>query len=364
MALRFHWRLPHGGETAGAARVRQDQLPCIGLPDLESQIPFCRQAEQSGIDSLLTDFGFAKPDSILLAAALGMATEKIKFIVAYRSGLMSPTTFVQQLNTLSALINGRFSLNIVAGYSPTEQRSYGDFLSHDERYERTDEFLSICHSFWKGDGEVNFEGKHYRIENGRLSTPFVSKDRTSPEIFIAGSSPPAQELAVRQGTCWMRLGDAPEHLRNNVSRISQQGIDVGLRLSVIARPTRQEAKDAARALVADFDTREKEKEFVRSTDSKSIKATYELAQEEWLTPHLWTGAVRSFGTTAIALVGSAEDVANEIMEYQQIGVSHFILSGWPKLDSMTYFGREILPIIRDKETKLEYPLPKVARQLS
>jgi len=348
----------------GAARVEQDNLSSIGLPDPEAQIPFCRQAEQGGIDSLLTDFGFAKPDSILLAAALGMATEKIKFIVAYRSGLMSPTTFVQQLNTLSALINGRFSLNIVAGYSPQEQRSYGDFLSHDERYERTDEFLSICHSFWKRDGEVNFQGKHYQIENGKLSTPFVSSDRTSPEIFIAGSSAPAQKLAVRQGTCWMRLGDAPERLSDDALTISQQGIDVGLRLSVIARPTRQEAKDAARALVADFDTREKEKKFVQSTDSKSIKATYELAQEEWLTPYLWTGAVRSFGTTAIALVGSPEDVAMGIMEYQQIGVSHFILSGWPKLDSMTYFGREILPIIREKETKLECQPALVARQQS
>src|SRR6266550_8977471 len=202
-----------------------------------------------------------------------MASERIKFIVAYRSGLLSPATSVQQPNTLSALIGGRFSLNIVAGYSPQEQRSYGDFLSHDERYERTDEFLSICHSFWKRDGEVNFEGKHYQIENGKLTTPFVSSDRSSPEIFIAGSSAPAQKLAVRQGTCWMRLGDAPERLRDDALTISQQGIDVGLRLSVVARPTRQEAKDAARALVADFDTREKEKKFVQSTDSKSIKAT-------------------------------------------------------------------------------------------
>ena len=255
MPLRFHWRLPHGGETTGAARIEQANLPAIGLPDLAAQISFCRQAEECSIDSLLTDFGFAKPDSILLAAALGMATTKIKFIVAYRSGLISPTTFVQQLNTLSALIQGRFSLNIVAGYSPEEQRSYGDFLSHDERYERTDEFLSICHSFWRGDGEVNFEGKYYKVQNGKLSTPFVSSDRTFPEIFIAGSSPPARKLALRQGTCWMRFAEAPASLRADVEAISGSGIDVGLRLSVIARPTRREAIDAANSLVADFDTK-------------------------------------------------------------------------------------------------------------
>src|SRR4029078_329173 len=165
--LRFHWRLPFGGETSVITRSAQADTSAIGLPDLVAQVDFCRAAEEAGIDSLLTDFGFAKPDPILLAASLGIRTGKIRFIIAYRSGLMSPATFVQQLNTLSTLIEGRFSLNIVAGYSPQEQRSYGDFLSHDERYERTDEFLSICHSFWKGDSEVNFEGKHYRIESGR-----------------------------------------------------------------------------------------------------------------------------------------------------------------------------------------------------
>jgi len=239
MALRFHWRLPFGGETSGWPRAAQEGLPAIGLPDLEAQIHFCCQAEQAGIDSLLTDFGFAKPDPILLSAALGMATKKINFIVAYRSGLLSPASFVQQLNTLSALIGGRFSLNIVAGYSPQEQRSYGDFLSHDERYERTDEFLSVCHAFWKRNGAVNFAGKYYLIENGKLSTPFVSNDRATPEIFIAGSSPPAQKLALRQGSCWMRLADVPERIRPDAVRISRQGIDVGLRLSVIARPTRR-----------------------------------------------------------------------------------------------------------------------------
>jgi len=110
-----------------------------GLPDLNAQIQFCRTAELCGIDSVLTDFGFSKPDPILLAAALGLATKKVKFIVAYRSGLLCPTVFVQQLNTLSALINGRFSLNIVVGNSPEEQRYYGDYLSHDERYSRTEE---------------------------------------------------------------------------------------------------------------------------------------------------------------------------------------------------------------------------------
>src|SRR6185295_7399422 len=120
--LRFHWRLPQGGEQSGASRAYQASLAAAGLPDLDAQIQFARAAEASGIDSLLVDFGWSKPDPILLATALGLATTTIRFIIAHRSGLMSPTAFVQQVNTLSALIDGRFSLNIVAGHSPEEQR--------------------------------------------------------------------------------------------------------------------------------------------------------------------------------------------------------------------------------------------------
>jgi len=342
-----------GGETSGETRAMMYSRVETGLPDLESQISFCRAAERSGIDSLLIDFGASKPDSILLATALGKATEKIKFIIAYRSGLLSPALFVQQLNTLSGFINGRFSLNIVAGYSSVEQQSYGDFLSHDERYERTDEFLAICRAFWNRGEEVNFEGKYYRVEGGRLNTPFQSPDRTFPEILVAGSSPPAQRLALRQGTCWFRLADAPEKIRDDALTISSQGIDVGLRMSIITRPTREEALRAARALVEDTQGKGQEKEFVQSSDSKSIKATYNLADEEWLTQTLWTGAIRAYGAPSIALVGTPEEVASAIIEYKAIGISQFIFSGWPKLDEMIRFGRDVVPLVRDKERALE-----------
>src|SRR5262245_45451602 len=176
--MRFHWRLPQGGERTGASRAHQASLAANGLPDVEAQIQFARAAEASGIDSLLIDFGWSKPDPVMLAAVLGLATTRIRFIIAHRSGLVSPTAFVQQLNTLSTLIDGRFSLNIVAGHSPDEQRGYGDTLGHDERYDRTEEFLAVCRGFWRNSSDVNFSGSYYSIEHGRLNTPFVSPDRT------------------------------------------------------------------------------------------------------------------------------------------------------------------------------------------
>src|SRR5262249_6810731 len=132
MTLRFHWMLPKGGEVGmkspqATSRVltTESSSPC-GQPDMEGWLRFARRAEQVGIESVLLSFSRYEPDTLMIACAVGRATRKLKFIVAYRSGLMQPTTFVQQLNTLSALIEGRVAVNIVAGSSAAEQRGYGD----------------------------------------------------------------------------------------------------------------------------------------------------------------------------------------------------------------------------------------------
>ena len=128
------------------------------LPDMQGWARFARCAEDAGIESVLLSFSRYEPDTMLVACAVGQVTAKLKFIVAYRMGLMQPATFVQQINTLSGLIDGRVSLNVVAGSSAAEQRGYGDFLDHDERYARAEEFLTVFRAFWTNDGDVMFTG--------------------------------------------------------------------------------------------------------------------------------------------------------------------------------------------------------------
>ncbi len=96
---------------------------------------------------------------------------------------MQATIFVQQINTLSDLIEGRIALNIIASSSPAEQRGYGDFLEHDERYARAEEFMTICHCFWRTDGEFDFNGKYCRVERTKLHTPFFAPNRTAPRFM-------------------------------------------------------------------------------------------------------------------------------------------------------------------------------------
>jgi alkanesulfonate monooxygenase len=350
--LRFHWSLSSAGDTLRGARARSAQG---GLPSFAAHLEFCRRAEEAGIESLLVAFGFHRADPIALASALGVMTEKIKFLVACRSGIFSPTYFVQQVNTVSALTAGRIAVNVVAGHTPHEHGYYGDFLDHDERYDRADEFWSICQALWRGDGEVSFSGKHYRIEKARLNTSFVAPDRTAPEIYVGGGSERAERLAAKHASCLLRLPVPPERLGESIRPLLAQGTEVGLLVSMIARPTRQEAVDAARSLVAGLaeESREVHRRFALASDSVAFKSTYDLAANspEWLTPCLWTGAVPYLGAPAIALVGSPDDLTAAILEYQSVGVSQFLFMGWPDLETMTYFGREVLPLVRARQAR-------------
>lgn len=357
--LRFHWMLPKGGEVAmktaqETSRVLTTKSASLAsMPDMEGWLKFSRCAEEAGIESVLMSFSRYEPDTLVVACALGQATKKLKFIVAYRSGLMQPTTFVQQVNTLSALIDGRVALNIVAGSSTAEQRGYGDFLDHDERYARADEFLGICRAFWGNGDEVVFKGKYFQVEGGKLHTPFVAPDRTAPEIYVSGHSEQAERLARTQGSCWLRLVDTPEKLSPLVARTREHGTEVCLRLCLVCRSTRDEALAAAHALLPDDDTEKQERSILTGSDSQTLKQALAAADEVgWLNRNLWAGLVPFYGSSSITLVGTPEDLSEAFLAYKEIGVTQFIISGWPKLDEMIIFGREVLPLIRKAERGL------------
>lgn len=362
MNLRFHWMLPKGGEVSlngpqtprEAANYRLastragSPAPC---PDIAGWTHFGKHAEDAGVDSLLVSFSRYEPDPILVSTALGQTTTRLRFIAAYRSGLMKPTTFVQQVNTVSAFMPGRLSINIVAGSSIAEQRGYGDYLAHDERYARAEEFLAVCNAFWRGDEDVNFEGKYYQVDQGSLRTPFIAPERNVPEIYISGHSEPAEQLALSQATCLLRVAAPPEQLRAAVARVRARGLEVCLRMCVICRPTRQEAIAAAVSLLPEDDLGQYERSVAVKNDSQMYREASEVGTR-WLSPLLWTGFVPYYGPVWTTLLGSFDDVARALLEYREIGVTQFIMSGWPELDEVHNFGNEVVPRVRRAEARL------------
>ncbi|HEV7473436.1 MAG TPA: hypothetical protein VGN90_05255, partial [Pyrinomonadaceae bacterium] len=159
-----------------------------------------------------------------------------------------------------------------------------------------------------------------------------------------------QALALKRGSSWLRLIDTPEKLEPVVSQFRQQGVEVSLRLCVICRPTRAQAIAAAEALLPSEEIGKQERSILAGSDSQTMKHALATADNiGWLNPNLWAGLVPYYGSSAITLLGSPEELAEIFLEYKRIGVTQFIISGWPKLDEMIIFGREVVPLVRRAE---------------
>jgi alkanesulfonate monooxygenase len=357
--LQFHWSLSQAGTPFRRAARTADmsgQLP------FEAQLELCQCADENGIDSLLMAIGFARPDPILLSTCLGRRTQRVKFMVDCRPGLISPAAFVQQINTLSLLIDGRVHVNMVGGHTPHELQYYGDWLRREERYDRLEEFLTVCRAFWDSEGgEVDFAGHYYQVKGGRLSTPFTRNGVHRPTIYLGGNSEKSAEVAVRRADCLWRFAEPPSSLASAIAPVLQAGVEVGLLVSLIARPTRSEAIQAAYKLIGRFgeSARDAQRSFEQHTDAKAFESIFALAREcasDWASPTLWIGAVRVLGAPAIALVGSADEIANSLLEYKAIGVTQFLFTGWPDVEEMAFFGNEVAPLVRAREAAASHAL--------
>ena len=149
----------------------------------------------------------------------------------------------------------------------------------------------------------------------------------------------------------MRVIDTPEKLEPAVERARARGIGVCLRLGLICRPTREEAIAAAETLLpAD----KEESTTTLKGDSQMYREGAAVAPDSyWLSRSLWTGLVPHYGPVWTTLLGTPKELAEAFVAYKRIGVTEFIISGWPELDAVDTFGREVLPLVRDAERRLE-----------
>ncbi|MFF8599733.1 LLM class flavin-dependent oxidoreductase [Streptomyces sp. NPDC015232] len=345
--LKVHWCSPLDSGQQKASEKYQ-----AGTLDFDGIVDFAREADALGVDSLLMGISYHMPDPLPMIGALVRATERVKFILAYRPGLLSPTLFTQVVNTVSWMSDGRISLNLVAGISPAEQAFYGDFLAHDDRYARSNEFLDICHRLWRGETPLSYQGEHYRIKDAQLGLGYKGGGR--PDIYISGASGVAQQTAVDHADCWLRYGDTPEGIAKAAEPLLAQGCRVGIRMHVLSRETRAEALAALEEMMRDPDEEHRKwvSDFVSTSDSEAVKTSFRLADQagdDWLSPMLWSGAVAYRGGPALCVVGSHEEVAAYLFRYKAAGVSEFIFSGWPTRDEMRNFYTHVLPLIREHE---------------
>ncbi len=354
MSLTFHWFLPTYGDSrhivggghglpAGAAG---GQRPAT----LGYLTQIARAAEQLGFEGALTPTGAWCEDAWLTTAMLARETDRLKFLIALRPGAIAPTLAAQMAATFQRHAPGRLLLNIVTGGESHEQRAYGDFLDKEARYARTGEFLGIVRDLWQGR-TVDFAGEHLRVEQARLARV----PDPVPPVYFGGSSAAAGEVAARFSDVYLTWGEPPAQVAEKITWIRKLAADAertvrfGIRLHVITRDTADQAWAEARRLLDGFAP-----EAIRAVQEGLARSESEgqrrmLALHGGSTdglevaPNLWAGIGLVRGGAGTALVGSHAEVAERIVEYQQLGIEEFVLSGHPHVEEAYWFGEGVLP---------------------
>ncbi|GAB2647056.1 LLM class flavin-dependent oxidoreductase [Saccharopolyspora gloriosae] len=359
MSLTFHWFLPtygdsrylvgggHGVATSTAAGARPATLQYLGQ--------IARSAEQLGFEGALTPTGAWCEDAWLSTAMLAESTERLKFLVAFRPGLLSPTLGAQMAATFQRHSGKRLLLNVVTGGESHEQRAYGDFLDKEGRYARCDEFLHVVRALWRGE-RVDFSGDHVRVEGAELTrTP-----DPVPDIYFGGSSPAAGNVAAKHSDVYLTWGEPPAKVAEKIAWIkslaAEQGRTprFGIRLHVISRDTSEQAWAEARRLLDAIDpkTIEQVQSGLNRSESEGQRRMLDLhggsTADLEIYPNLWAGVGLVRGGAGTALVGSHEEVAARIEEYAALGLDEFVLSGHPHLEEAYWFGEGVLPILERK----------------
>ena len=359
MSLKILWFIPtHGdsrylGTTRGARQADFNYFKQVAVA-----------ADNLGYEGVLIPTGRSCEDPWTVAASLIDATKRLKFLVALRPGLTLPVQQARVAATFDRLSGGRLLVNLVTGGDPDELAGDGLFLDHAERYELSSEFLQIWREVLARShaGEpLDVQGKHLSVQGAKLLYPPVQAPY--PPLFFGGSSPEAHELAAAQLDTYLTWGEPPAAVAQKVADIRERAarhgrtLTYGIRLHVIVRETEEAAWDAAAELVQHLEpatVAAAQKKFAQmdSVGQRRMAALHngqydpnDIRKGLEVAPNLWAGVGLVRGGAGTALVGNAQQVADRIKEYAELGLEYFVLSGYPHLEEAYRFAELVFPLL-------------------
>jgi alkanesulfonate monooxygenase len=350
----LHWFLPTSGDGRGVGDGNRTGVRAPGHrpPDIDYLALIARSAEQLGFEGVLTPTGTWCEDAWLTTAALIRETRRLRFLIAFRPGLVTPTLAAQQAATFQRLSGGRAALNVVTGGEELEQRRFGDRLEHDARYARSDEFLEILRGSF-GPAPFDFHGEHFDVEGATV----LDAPLDAPTIYFGGASPAAERVAARHADVYLLWGEPPAMVAERLERMRTlayghgRRIRFGLRVHVVTRADAGEAWAITERWLEQMDnstvTRAQERLRLSSSIGQQRMLALHGGRRDALTvaPNLWAGVGLVRGNAGTALVGSHAEVRERIGEYQALGIDEFILSGYPHLEEAFHVAEGLGPLL-------------------
>ncbi|MDN5048418.1 FMNH2-dependent alkanesulfonate monooxygenase [Aliarcobacter butzleri] len=360
MALNIFWFIPTFGDNRYLGSKEQSRVSDF---DYVKQVAIA--VDTLGYDGVLIPTGRSCEDPFVVASSLIGVTQKLKFLVALRPGLLQPALAARIASTLDRFSNGRVAFNLVAGGDKDELEGDGLFQDSDERYETASEFVDLWKEILEASYEkklVNFDGKYYKTKNAKLLYPPVQ--RPHPPLFFGGSSQKAHELAAQKVDLYITWGETPKAVKAKIEDVKEKALKYGrtlkfgIRLHVIVRDTEEEAWSAAEKLISKLDDEKinASQTTLQKLDSEGQRLMTALTnggkartrEELEISPNLWAGIGLVRGGCATALVGSAQIVAQRIQEYVDLGIDTFVFSGYPHLEESFRFAELVFPLLPNK----------------
>ena len=377
--LKILWFIPTHGDSRYLGTSRGGRQA-----DLAYFKQIAVAADSLGYEGVLIPTGRSCEDPWTVAASLIDATRRLKFLVALRPGLITPSQYARITATFDRLSGGRLLLNLVTGGDAEELEGDGLFLPHADRYRLSSEFLTIWREIvsrsHQGEG-FDHDGELLKVKGAKLLYPPVQAPY--PPLFFGGSSPEAHELAAAQLDTYLTWGEPPAAVAEKIADVRERAakhgrtLSYGIRLHVIVRETEEQAWAAAAELVQHLDpatVAAAQKRFAQM-DSVGQRRMAELHKGAFdpsdirkgleVAPNLWAGVGLVRGGAGTALVGNPEQVAARIKEYADLGLEYFVLSGYPHLEEAYRFAELVFPLlplaVREKLTapKLTGPFGEI-----
>jgi FMNH2-dependent dimethyl sulfone monooxygenase len=273
-----------------------------------------------------------------LSAAIAAVTSRLRIMTAVRPGFHLPTVIAKTSATLADISGDRFSLNVVSAWWHEEARQYGGlFAEHDQRYVQSSEFVRILQGMWR-ENPYSQSGEFYQVDGAILSP----KPHPAPRIFAGGESEDGREAIAGFADAYVMHGGTPDEVRVKIADVNArrrrlQGADfaeVGMAAYIIVRDTEAEA-------LAEMD---------RITTVDPLSPGYASFEEFVANSNLDVELTRreySVGTRGLRpnLVGTPEQVAERIREFEDAGVTLLLVQASPLDEELERIASTLFPLV-------------------
>ncbi|MDM5201401.1 LLM class flavin-dependent oxidoreductase [Fictibacillus enclensis] len=340
--MRFGFWLPIFG--GWLRNVEDENMP----PTFDYAKQVIQSAEKWGYDTTLiaelylNDIKGPEQDALeawTTAAGLAAVTEKIEIMTAVRPGFHNPAVTAKMAANIDQISGGRFTLNVVSAWWEEEAKQYGGvFTAHDERYERTQEFIDVLKGLWTEE-TFNYKGKYYELANTKLSPKPVQ--RPNPVLYAGGESERGKQVISSSCDAYVMHGGTVEEIHTKISdmknRRAQTGKEAlssfGMAAYVICRDTEEEAQ-------AELERITDVKETSGYAGFKDFTSKSQLEQQIQLQDY----SVSNRGLRP-NLIGTPEKIAKRIVEYEEAGLGLLLLQFSPQLEEMERFSKQVMPLM-------------------